>query len=101
MDNVLAEIQAAEARAADTVAKAKEDGAKIVEDAKLKCTEILESKIKAAHDAADKTVADAKFEADLLYRKILSEYNSDCEKTETTAQANISAAADAIIKNLV
>ena len=101
MDNVLAEIQAAETEAANIVAKAKEDAAKIIEDAKVKSGEIVDNKIKAAHTAAEKTIADAKSEADSLYKKIISEYDANCAETEKSAQANISAAADAIINNLV
>ena len=101
MDKVLTEIQAAEAEAANTVAQAKEDAVKIIDSAKAKCTEIEDSKIKAAHTAAENTVANAKAEADLLYKKIISQYDANCAETEKLAQANLCAAADAIINNLV
>ena len=101
MNNVLGTIQAAETEAANIVAKAKEDALQIIEDAKAKCGEVSKAKIAAAHQSAEKTVADAKAEGDLLYEKIISEYNLKCTETEKSAQAKISAAAKSIIENLV
>jgi vacuolar-type H+-ATPase subunit H len=101
VDNVLAEIKKAESDAANTVALAKEKAAAIIDGAKAKCTEIADSKIKAAHSDAEKALENAKTEAEKIYADIISEYNTKCLETEKAASANISAAADAIIKNLI
>lgn len=101
MDKVLSQIQSAETEAANTIAHAKEEAAKILNDAKAKCTEISEGKIKEAQQTGENTISAAKTQAEALYDKIISEYNEKCVETEKRAQTNVNAAADAIINHMI